>query len=191
MQPARVNFTWRDAHLLPEDNDYEILDGDLLALPFPDAYHRRIAGNLEAALRRQIGGMGWGEIFHRPCGVVLSKTTLVMPDLFLIRNSRLGIIHGGKALGAPDLMIEIVSNNSQEGVLRTKRRLYAHHGVREYWVLSLLARRVEVFIWSEVGYVMAKSQVASECTSSLQLPMLRIPLAKIFSDCDPCSNPLS
>ena len=177
-----MHFTWHDAHLFPEDYYYEILDGDPHPVPFPDTYHRRIAGNLEAALRSQIGGMDWGEVFHRPCGVVLSRTTLVVPDLFLIQKNRLGIIHGGKVLGAPDLMIEIISIDRQEADLMAKRRLYARHGVREYWVLSLLARKVEVLIWSEIGYIKAKQQVATGCISSSQLPMLRIPLGKIFSD---------
>jgi Uma2 family endonuclease len=182
MQPARVCFTWRDARLLPEDSTYEILDGDLLAHSFPDVDRKRIACNLDAALRSEIGKMGWGEVFRRPCGVVLSKTTLVLPDLFLIRKNRLGIIYGGNALGAPDLIIEIHSNDGQEADLATKRKLYSRYGVREYWILSVLTRRVEVLIWSEVGYIRTKQQVATGYISSPSLPILQISLGKIFSD---------
>ncbi|MBP1608758.1 MAG: hypothetical protein H6Q04_993 [Acidobacteria bacterium] len=180
-----MHFTWHDAHLLPEDYEYEILDGNPHAIPFPDPYHRRITGSLEAALHSQICKMDWGRVFHRPCGVVLGKKTLVIPDLFLIRKSRLGIIRGGKALGAPDVIIEIVSSGGRELDLVTKRRLYARHGVLEYWIFSSLTRKVEVLIWSEVGYVKAKPQVTSECISSLLISMLRIPLGKIFSNCGP------
>jgi len=178
----RFCFTWHDARLLPEDQNYEILDGVLLAVPSPDTLHRHVVRNLEAALRRQISRMDWGEVFHPPRGVVLSKTTLVLPDIFLLRKTRMGIIQGGKAIGAPDLIIEIVSNNSRVADLMAKRRLYAHHSIPEYWIVSPLARRVEVLIWSEVGYVMAKPRVATECILSPLLPMLRIPLREVFSD---------
>jgi len=176
-----MHLTWRDARLLPEETEYEILDGDLIALPFPGPNHRRIIGNLEAVLHRQIARMAWGKVFQRPSGVVLSKTMLVVPDLFLVRKNRLGIIHNGKALGAPDLMVEIVSNSGQEANAIRKRRLYASHGVREFWMLSLLRRTVDIFIWSELGYIKAKPPVAHECILSPLLPMLRIPLEKIFS----------
>jgi len=177
-----MHFTWQDAHLLPEDHSYEILEGNLFAVPFPDTYHKRITRNLEAALHRQIGRLNWGEVFHSPCCVVLGKTTAVVPDLFLIRKTRLGIMDGGKALGAPDLIIEIVSNGRRETDLTAKRRLYARYNVQEYWILYPLARRVEILIWSEAGYIRAKPQVATECILSPLLPTLRIPLREVFSD---------
>jgi Uma2 family endonuclease len=176
----RLCFTWHDAHLLPEDQSYEILDGNLLAVPSPNIVHRHVIRNLEAALRRQISQMDWGEVFHSPPGVVLSKTTLVLPDIFLLRKTRMGIIQGGKALGAPDLIIEIATANGRVADLTAKRRLYAQHGIPEYWIVSPSARRVEVLIWSEVGYVRAKPRVATECILSPLLPMLRIPLGEIF-----------
>ena len=185
MRPGGVCYTWRDAHILEGDNNYEILDGDLLPTSLPDVYHRRVADNLRLDLRRQINRLDWGKVYRHPYCIVLNKTTLVSPDLFLLHKSRLGIIQGRKALGAPEIVIEIDSEKSREEDLMTRRRLYARHGVREYWLLSPLTHRVEVLIWSEVGYIKINSQVASERIFSPLLPMLHISLAKIFSNCIP------
>jgi Uma2 family endonuclease len=47
--------------------------------------------------------------------------------------------------GAPDLAIEIVSADSGSRDWRDKRREYERYGVREYWIIDPLERRLEVF----------------------------------------------
>lgn len=180
MQQARINFTWHDLQLLPQDQRYEILDGSLLTVSSPDSIHRGIVCNLEATLRHQMALMDWGAIFHTSWSVVLSKTTLVIPDIFAIRKARLGIIQGRRVLGAPDLIIEIDSKNNRAAELTAKRRIYARHGLREYWIVSPSIRRVEVLIWSEAGYVKTQQPSGNDRVFSPLLPMLQVHLTQIF-----------
>jgi Uma2 family endonuclease len=177
---AGISFTCYDSHLFPEDEAYEILEGDLFAVPVPDAAHQTATHKLARSLRRRVETMNYGRIFHAPYRVVLSKTTMVQPDILFVGIARLGITGEKKLVGAPDLIIEVISEGDDKRGLAVKRRLYANHQVPEYWVVCPQERTVEVLLWSEVGYICFRRWAAFERLSTPLLPRLSLPLDCIF-----------
>lgn len=82
---------------------------------------------------------------------VLSDETVVQPDLIVILNENRHIIHE-RIEGPPDLVVEVLSPATKDRDLTAKRRLYARHGVREYWIVDGDRRTIEVNEWTPNGF---------------------------------------
>lgn len=72
----------------------------------------------------------------------------MIPDIVFFSNERRGeIASTERIMGAPDLIIEIVSpgseNERRDGV--AKRQLYGKYGVKEYWVVDPMQRTIEIY----------------------------------------------
>ena len=60
----------------------------------------------------------------------------VQPDILFVSNERRGIIGEKQVLGAPDLVVEILSPSTAHRDRGVKLDLYARRGVREYWIVD-------------------------------------------------------
>ena len=73
--------------------------------------------------------------------------------------------------GAPDLIAEVVSEGNRRHDEVRKRRLYARHGVAEYWVIDPALETVKVYRKPEGGYERV-AECAAETDDSLTTPLL-------------------
>ena len=146
-----VKFTYQDYQHTPEDQRYELLDGELIMAPAPNLGHQQISVSLGAWLYTFVQKQDLGKVFHAPCDVVLSNTDVVQPDLLFVSHERAHLLLGGaNVLGAPDLVVEILSPSTAGRDRTLKRSLYAKHGVQEYWLVDPDARTVTV-LWLDEG----------------------------------------
>lgn len=130
-------WTYDDYLLFPEDGrHHEILDGKLYVTPSPHTKHQRVSRNLLLALASFLKQSSLGEVYDAPFDVVLSETDVVQPDLLVILTERLGIVTEKNVQGAPDLLIEIVSETTRRTDEIVKRKLYERRGVRECWIVD-------------------------------------------------------
>ena len=130
---------------------------------------------------RHVEARKLGRILQAPCDVVLSAKTVVQPDILYVQRRRRGIIGPNNLQGAPDLVIDVLSRETREHDLRTKKRIYAHFEVPEYWAVDADTNTVETQLWSEVGYIAAGRYGLSDRLSSPLLPDLNLPLSRIFN----------
>jgi Uma2 family endonuclease len=182
MRRANVRFTYSDYLQLPEDNRYEILDGEIYVVPAPNIRHQRLSKRIVGFLIRQIEETGHGEILPAPCDVVFSDENVVQPDILFVRKERLGIIGEANIREAPDLVVEILSPGTRGRDLEIKRKLYARFGVQEYWIVDPEAATVEVLVWSDMGYASAGVYCSRDRLLSPLLPELNLPVAEIFKN---------
>lgn len=181
MPKANVKFTLVDYLNLPEYPRYELIKGDFLLTPSPTFRHQVIAANIGAALRAWIKGGGLGVVVHAPMDVILSDETVVQPDVIAILNANRHIIHE-RIEGPPDLVVEILSPITKERDLTVKRKLYARHGVREYWIVDGDCRTIEVNEWTSGGYLSVGLFTWSETLHSPLLPGFELPVQAAFED---------
>lgn len=137
---------------LPETNlPTELLDGELIQMPSPDVRHQRGIGHLFVLLR---GLVPDGEVFVAPLDVVLDEDNVVQPDVMWVAGESRCQITDQRLIGAPDLIVEILSPGTARHDRRIKFRLYERHGVREYWIVDLLLPLFEVWQWVEGRFVL-------------------------------------
>jgi Uma2 family endonuclease len=182
MGKANTRLNYDDYILLPEDKLYEVLDGDLYRVPAPSIRHQRALRNLEFALIQHVKTRNPGELFHSPCEVILSDKNIVQPDILFVRKNRIGIIGELNLRGAPDLVIEILSNAMRKKNLRAKRKIYAGFRIQEYWIVDLRIDCIEVLIWSEIGYISGGIYGKRDKFHSPLLPGLGLLPLKVFSE---------
>ena len=147
----RTKLTYEDYRNIPDDERWELLDGELVMPPSPSDAHQATLLELAWHLHSFVKQHGSGHVRFAPFDVVLSDTSVVQPDLLFVSNQRKHIITPENIRGAPDLVVEILSPSTASRDWRVKLDLYAENGVQEYWVVDPDAQRVWVMARSDDG----------------------------------------
>ncbi len=147
MQTQQTPKTWEDVLRMPDDgNRYEFIGGRLYVTPAPAIRHQRVSKRLQAALMRMLEDAGRGEVFYAPFLVEFPGTgDRVQPDLIFVSDERREIIGEKQVLGAPDLVVEILSPSTAHRDRGIKLDLYARSGVRQYWIVDPVEDIVDVW----------------------------------------------
>ena len=176
-----IKFTYEDYQHTPDDQRYELLDGELIMVPAPNLGHQRIGTQLGWRLAQFVTERGLGEVFFAPCDVVLSNTDVVQPDLLFVSHERAHLLLGGaNVLGAPDLVVEILSPSTAGRDRKLKRALYAKHGVREYWLVDPDGQTVTVLRLDGDTFEVVSLYGEGETMTSLTLEGFAVELNEIF-----------
>lgn len=141
-------LTYADYCSIPEDGlRHEIIGGEHFMTPVPELYHQALVVRFSAELLRRFERSGLGRVFASPVDVQLSDHDVVQPDIVVVLDARREILHRSRIIGAPDLVIEILSPSTRSRDCREKRQLYETHRVSEYWIVDPETRLVEQLRW--------------------------------------------
>jgi len=178
-------LTYEDYVLIPEDGKrHEIIGGEHYVSAAPFVRHQRIVLRLAFRLEGFLRDHRLGELLTAPTDVILSPHDIVQPDLLFISNERNSIITEKNIQGAPDLVIEILSNSSRRLDEVLKRQAYEQFGAREYWICDPAQKTAQV--WERTAEGLRRSAqlsaAAGDVLATPLLPGLEIALAEIFED---------
>ena len=177
--PVR-KLTYADYCLTPDDERYELVDGELIMVPAPGESHQIVAMELGALLHVFVKARGLGRVFSAPYDVVLSDTDIVQPDLLFVSNERAHIRTPTNIRGAPDLVIEILSPSTASRDWGEKRDLYAEYGVQEYWLVDPDTRTVTVLLLDAGAFAEVACYGAGQTLTSPTLPGFTANLDDLF-----------
>lgn len=160
-------WTYEEYLKLGEDKRYEIIGGELLEMPAPSIIHQRVVKKLLRKLDEFVEAKGVGEVFVSPVDVVLSEILILQPDIVFISEEKKDFLKEKSIICPPDLVVEVVSPSTFKRDVEDKRKLYAQHGIKEYWlvfpeekvieVLNLQGKEYEVY-----SYAYDKGKVCSK-----------------------------
>ena len=177
----RTKLTYEDYAKTPDDERWELIDGELFRMPSPNVAHQRTSMRLASRMAPFVEERDLGIVLAAPMDVVLSDHDTVEPDLLFISNERMGIITRLNIQGAPDLVVEIHSPSTAQRDLTAKRELYARHGVKEYWPINPVARTVTVLLLDDGGnYVEAGVYKEGDTVTSPTLEGFSFRVDEIF-----------
>ena len=183
IKPAEKLYTVEDYLAMPDEYPrYELLEGELVEMVSPTSRHQIILMNLLRVLDAHCRAHDLGIILAAPLDVILSRTVVLQPDILFISKARKAKIMGERITGAPDLVVEILSPATSARDLNQKRKLYARHGVQEYWIVdpddqTLEVQRLQGNVFSTMA-IYEKGQ-------SLVSPMfegLRLDIDQVFAE---------
>ncbi len=151
-------YTYADYLTWLDDSRRELIDGVVrLLFPAPKRIHQDISRNIEYSIMTFLRGKSC-KIYDAPFDVRLPKNgekdgrqiyTVVQPDICVVCD--LTKLDDNGCLGAPDMIVEIVSPSNTKHDIDTKFHLYQKHGVREYWIVFPDQKIVNVFLLNDKG----------------------------------------
>ncbi|MBI2942319.1 MAG: Uma2 family endonuclease, partial [Chloroflexi bacterium] len=140
MVPERViqrRLTFADYSALPDDQDYEIIDGVLYVAPRPRPLHQIVANRLSYILTGHTVGRGLGMVIPDADLIVADRDVYVSPDIMFFSGDRFAAVNReGWIRIIPDLIVEVLSPTTEDYDRRTKRETYARLGVPHFWYLD-------------------------------------------------------
>ncbi|MDX2168340.1 MAG: Uma2 family endonuclease [Deltaproteobacteria bacterium] len=143
--PLVRRYTLEEFFALPAPGDgsyYELIAGVLYMSPPPGLPHALSTAALNRILARYCDAHPERCTLFIPRTAIATANTYLEPDLFLVRNERLGEIGAG-ILRCADLVIEVLSPGSAAYDSTTKADTYAALGVSELWLVDLKTQSIE------------------------------------------------
>lgn len=140
-------YTEEDYYNLPENIRAELIDGQIYYMAAPSRIHQEILSFLHLEIGNYLRSKkGSCKVYPAPFAVKLfedDNKTVVEPDISVICDPNKLTDRG--CTGAPDWIAEIVSpGNSSHDYIR-KLNLYAGAGVKEYWIVDPLSKKIFVY----------------------------------------------
>lgn len=188
--PQRKLLTAEDYFADPGEQRWELIDGecfDMVAAPV--ILHQLVSSRVELTIgmrlaeRRRLGGDDPPPpcvLLHAPVDVRLGDITVVQPDVLIVCDPA-KLANGRYVVGAPDMVMEVLSASTAKKDRRTKLRVYQAAGVPEYLILDPYGRTVERYLLQDGRYLLPPETLGSEDDIELKaLPGFRIPLAEWF-----------
>ena len=125
-----------------DERRFELIEGEITEMPPPKIVHQRLLGRL---FRIVDDLKPSGEVFFAPVKVYLDEYNIPQPDLVWVSANSACQIEELRLVGAPDLVIEILSPGTAKRDKTDKFKLYEKHGTREYWLVDPEYNQIEVW----------------------------------------------
>ena len=176
----KKRYTYDDYLKTPDDKRYELIEGELYMTPSPITNHQRISRKIEFMLEKYVTENDLGEVFYAPYDVYFNDENVVQPDILFISKERLDIIGEKNLQGAPDLVIEILSESNAYRDLIQKKKLYARYGVKEYWIVVPGEKTIDIHILKDKTYQLYKTLGEDDTLESQIMKGFKMELKAIF-----------
>ena len=142
--------TIKDYLSLPEGTRVELIDGKFYDMAAPTTIHQHVSGLIYYQLLGFIDSNGGDCVpFDAPTDVQLDcdDKTIVQPDVLVVCDR--DKITEARIVGAPDLVVEVVSPSNWNIDTFIKFKKYKKAGVREYWIILPRQQKIVVFCFEK------------------------------------------
>lgn len=158
----------------------ELIDGVIYDMtPPPSSKHQSIVTRLSGEFYHYLKGQEC-QAFVAPFGVWLSKEDdpYVEPDFTVVCDK--SKIKTKGCVGAPDLIVEVLSPTTAVKDKGVKLRLYRRSGIREYWIIDPSNETVEVYMLEANNFSEPEVYGKNGSVTVGLFPDLKIHLEDIF-----------
>jgi len=178
----KKKYTEKDYQLLEEGAPFQLINGDLIMSPAPTSYHQILLGRIFKVIdnfleQNNLGGL----CLFAPIDVVLDEENIFQPDLIYISAERKKELFQDRIMGAPDLIVEILSPSTAYYDLKQKKDFYERYGVKEYLIIDPVRHDAEVYSLIDEKFELQQKEKESGTIHLTTLPGLQIDLQKLFS----------
>jgi len=169
------------------DERLEIIKGRLFKMsPAPSRIHQKLSWEIARELADYLKGKSC-EAYSAPFDVRLPRKskddkqiiTVVQPDICVICDA--AKLDDKGCLGAPDIIIEILSPGNNKKELANKYEAYEEAGVKEYWLIAAGERACFQYVLNAEGrYFAAKPLTTGDTVTTPVLPGFSLNLEEVF-----------
>jgi len=180
-------YTYADYLQWTFEDRLEIIKGKIFKMsPAPSRVHQKLSGEIFRELSNFLKGKSC-EVYSAPFDVRLPRKslddkeiiTVVQPDLCVICDP--AKLDDKGCLGAPDIIIEILSPGNSKKELENKYEVYEEAGVKEYWLFLPEQPAVLQYILNPEGhYTGARPLTNDKVLTTPILPGFELDLDEVF-----------
>ena len=182
------SYTYADYLLWQFQERVEIIKGKIFKMsPAPSRSHQQVLLKLTRELDKYFINLNC-ELYIAPFDVRLINfkkstadnqiLTVVQPDLCVICDL-LKLDEKG-CLGAPNLIIEILSTGNLNTDLKIKFDLYEENGVQEYWIVNPSEKTALIYTLQNDKYIGSRPFTIDTEIQSVIYPELKFEVNKLF-----------
>ena len=168
-------YSYADYLLWKFEERVELFKGKIFKMSAPNRKHQEILGDLYLVMRNAFKAQpceGSCKVYIAPFDVRLPRQGKA--------DDQVDTVDKRGAIGAPDLVAEIVSPGNTKKDLKYKFSLYEEAGVKEYWIIQPTNQTVSVFVLDNGKYRGLAPIVEGDILQSVIFPNLKIDTAEIF-----------
>ena len=184
-QRAKTKLTGADyMRLTPPSHRgvrYQLIEGELIEMAGPNDPHQVFIGNLYIETTIQVRALGIGETRISPYDVAVDEHNTFQPDMLFVSNERRDIFDGHGVTGAPDLVVEVLSESTRQRDLNVKFPVYARNGVREMLAVDLQAETIAKYVGDGQSMTLARVYGPDDVLTSDAMPGVAVELAPLFA----------
>lgn len=162
---------------------YQLIEGELIKMAGPNDPHQVFTGRFYIQLTLQTDELGIGETRVAPYDVAIDEHNTFQPDVLFVSNERRHVFddvnHGIN--GAPDVVVEVLSQSTRNRDLEVKLPVYARNGVREMLAVDLSAESVAKYVGDGQSMTLARVYGPDDVLTSDAMPGVAIDLGPIFA----------
>ncbi|MEZ4842975.1 MAG: Uma2 family endonuclease [Bacteroidia bacterium] len=161
----------------------ELIKGKIFKMsPAPHWMHQKASQSLNKVIYNFFTNRRC-EVFYAPIDVKLpiashKGDTVVQPDICVVCDLTKLDDHG--IVGAPDLIVEILSESNKKHDLETKFNLYQEAKVSEYWIADYTNKTLIIYHLENDKYVGSKIYTVSEIAKSQHFKGLEVKIDDVF-----------
>ncbi|MDX2189698.1 MAG: Uma2 family endonuclease [Bacteroidota bacterium] len=180
-------YTYADYLTWWFDEQIELIKGKIFKMsPAPNTRHQRILWGIQHAISNKIVNKKC-KLFFAPFDVRFPKNNtkgdetiydVVQPDICIICDDKKLDEKG--CLGAPDLIVEILSPSTSKKDLTDKYQLYEENGVNEYWIVYPGEELVSVYSLNNGEYHLSQTYTNEDILRSILFEGLELNMGEIF-----------
>lgn len=182
-------YTYADYLLWRFKEQVELLRGKLFKMsPAPREIHQRVLNEINFELMSFFRNKTC-RVYPAPFDVRIPSKgtkgttdnqiyTIVQPDLCVVCD--LEKIDGRGCIGAPDLVVEILSPSNSRKDLKDKYEIYQEAGVPEYWIVDADDKAIYRYVLEGDTYIGLPPVSEGDVFSSRKFPEMKIDTKLIF-----------
>ncbi|GHU65349.1 hypothetical protein FACS1894184_00980 [Clostridia bacterium] len=151
---------------LPEGARAELIRGKIVMMGSPTGEHQDAAGAIYAQLWQYLRGKRchvYSEFDVKPN---TKRQNIYRPDVTVLCDP--SKYTSARIIGAPDMVVEVLSPSSVGNDAITKRASYEEAGIPEYWIVNIIERVVHVLLLVNGKY----EPTTYKATDSIKLTVL-------------------
>ncbi len=181
-------YTYADYLTWTFEDRIELLNGKIFEISNPIRLHQKLSGNIFYQVSKFLKGKAC-HVYFAPFDVRLSRknasdesvTTVLQPDICVICD--LSKLDDRGCVGAPDIVVEILSPGNNKKELRNKYEIYEEAGVQEYWIVWPDSQSFLKYTLDETGkYIPSKVLTLGDEVTTPILPGFVLDLEEVFEE---------
>jgi Uma2 family endonuclease len=182
------NYTYADYLKWAFDERLELIRGKIFKMsPAPGSVHQLISGVVANELYNYLKGKPC-KVFSAPFDVRLPRQsvddkeiiTVVQPDICVICDP--AKIDDKGCIGAPDIVVEILSPGNNKKELKNKYEVYEEAGVLEYWIIHPSEKTFLKYTLIDGQFHPSKLITLGDSVTTPVLPGFTLSLDELFAE---------